>query len=73
MAAELGDVLFCIVNVSRYLDVDPEAALRATNAKFERRFGYVEARLREQGRTPEQASLEEMDKLWDEGKEAEES
>jgi ATP diphosphatase len=69
IAAELGDVLFCIVNVCRYLDVDPEAALRATNAKFERRFGYVETRLREQGRTPEQATLEEMDKLWDEGKE----
>jgi MazG family protein len=68
IAAELGDVLFCIVNVCRYLDVDPEAALRATNAKFERRFGYVEARLREQGRTPEQASLDEMDALWDEGK-----
>lgn len=68
IAAELGDVLFSIVNVCRYLDVDPETALRATNAKFERRFGYVEARLREQGLTPEQASLEEMDKLWDEGK-----
>jgi MazG family protein len=68
MADELGDVLFCIVNVSRYLHVDPEAALRATNAKFERRFGYVEARLKEQGRTPDQATLEEMDRLWDEGK-----
>jgi ATP diphosphatase len=69
IADELGDVLFCIVNVCRYLDVDPEAALRATNAKFERRLGYVEARLREHGRTPDQASLEEMDRLWDEGKE----
>jgi MazG family protein len=68
IAGELGDVLFCVVNVCRYLGVDPEAALRATNAKFERRFGYVEARLREQGRTPEQVSLEEMDRLWDEGK-----
>jgi MazG family protein len=68
IADELGDVLFCVVNVSRYLNVDPEAALRATNAKFERRFGYVEERLREQGRTPDQSSLEEMDRLWDEGK-----
>jgi ATP diphosphatase len=68
IAAELGDVLFCIVNVCRYLGVDPEVALRATNAKFERRFGYVEDRLREQGRTPDQASLEDMDKLWDEAK-----
>ena len=68
LAAELGDVLFCIVNVCRYLQVDPEEALRATNAKFERRFGYVETRLKEQGRTPDQATLEEMDRLWDEGK-----
>jgi MazG family protein len=68
IADELGDVLFCIVNVCRYLHVDPEAALRATNAKFERRFGYVEQRLREQGRTPDQATLEEMDRLWEEGK-----
>ena len=65
---ELGDVLFCIVNVCRYLQVDPETALRATNAKFERRFAYVEQRLREQGRTPDDATLEEMDRLWDEGK-----
>jgi len=68
IADELGDVLFCIVNVCRYLGVDPEGALRATNKKFERRFGHVEARLREQGRTPDQATLEEMDRLWDEGK-----
>lgn len=68
IAAELGDVLFCIVNVCRYLGVDPEESLRTTNAKFERRFGYVEYRLREQGRTPDQATLEEMDRLWDEGK-----
>jgi nucleoside triphosphate diphosphatase len=68
LADELGDVLFCIVNVCRYLKVDPEVALRATNAKFERRFSYVERRLREEGRTPEQATLEEMDRYWDEGK-----
>jgi nucleoside triphosphate diphosphatase len=68
---EAGDLLFSVVNVCRYLKVDPEAALKHANAKFERRFGYVEARLRDQGRTPGDATLEEMDRLWDEGKEAE--
>lgn len=65
---EIGDVLFSVVNVSRYLKVDPEDALRGTNRKFERRFQYVEERLRERGRSPEQATLQEMDGLWDEGK-----
>ncbi|HEX7116741.1 MAG TPA: nucleoside triphosphate pyrophosphohydrolase [Steroidobacter sp.] len=65
---ELGDVLFCLVNVCRYLGVDPEAALRGTNAKFERRFRYIEQRLREQGRTPAQTTLEVMDQLWEEAK-----
>jgi tetrapyrrole methylase family protein/MazG family protein/ATP diphosphatase len=69
IANEMGDVLFCIVNVCRYLQLDPEAALRAANIKFERRFGYVERRLKEQGRTPGEATLQEMDQLWDEGKE----
>jgi MazG family protein len=68
---ELGDVLFCIVNVCRYLKVDPETALRGANVKFERRFGYVERRLREQGRSTSEATLEEMDRLWDEGKKGE--
>jgi ATP diphosphatase len=68
IANELGDVLFCVVNVCRYLQIDPETSLRNTNAKFERRFRYVERRLKEQGRTPEQATLEEMDRLWDEAK-----
>jgi nucleoside triphosphate diphosphatase len=68
---ELGDVLFCVVNVCRYLQIDPETALRGANAKFERRFGYVERRLREQGRSSREATLEEMDRLWDEGKERE--
>lgn len=71
IAKELGDVLFCVVNVCRYLNIDPETTLRGTNAKFERRFGYVERRLAEQGRTPQQATLEEMDALWDEGKKTE--
>ena len=71
IANELGDVLFCVVNVCRYLKIDPETALRGANAKFERRFGYVERRLREQGRSTREATLEEMDRLWDEGKKQE--
>ncbi len=69
--AELGDVLFSIANLGRHLQVDLETALRQTNTKFERRFRYVEARLREQGKTPQQASLAEMDGLWNEAKRAE--
>jgi ATP diphosphatase len=68
LAAEIGDVLFCVVNVCRYLKIDPEAALKNTNASFERRFRYVEQGLHSQGKTPQQATLAEMDRLWDEGK-----
>jgi MazG family protein len=68
VAQEIGDLLFSLVNVCRYLQIDPEAALRSTNAKFERRFGYVEQQLQQQGRSPEEASLEEMDRLWEEAK-----
>lgn len=68
IAAEIGDVLFCLVNVCRYLQIDPETSLRGTNAKFERRFRHVERRLREHGRDLQDASLEEMDALWEEGK-----
>ncbi len=68
LAAEIGDVLFCVVNVCRYLKIDPEAALKNTNASFERRFRYVEQGLRARGKTPQQATLAEMDALWDEGK-----
>ena len=67
IADELGDVLFAVVNVCRYLKVDPETALRNSNGKFERRFRYVERRLKEQG--IEQATLAQMDELWEEGKE----
>ena len=70
---ELGDVLFCMVNICRYLKVDPEGALRKTNRKFERRFRFVEQRLRAQGREPQQASLAEMDAYWDEAKRLENS
>jgi ATP diphosphatase len=71
LASEIGDVLFSIVNIARYAKIDPEAALRKTNAKFERRFRLIEQRLRERGRTPEEASLEEMDAIWNEIKAAE--
>jgi len=65
---EIGDVLFSVVNVCRYLEVDPERALRGANRRFERRFGYVETKLQERGKSPQQASLAEMDELWEEGK-----
>lgn len=68
---ELGDLLFTIVNLARHLDVDAEAALRRTNAKFQRRFRYVESRLEADGRVPESSTLEEMDRLWHEAKDAE--
>lgn len=66
--AELGDVLFVCANLARHLDIDPEDALRETNAKFTRRFGHIEASLAASGRGLEEASLEEMDVLWDEAK-----
>lgn len=68
---EFGDLLFVMANVSRHLRLDPEAALRSANRKFERRFSHIEACLAEQGRTPEGSTLEEMDALWDEAKERE--
>ena len=69
--AELGDVLFVCANIARALEIDPEDALRATNAKFVRRFGHIERRLAERGREPASSSLAEMDALWDEAKDAE--
>ena len=65
---ELGDLLFCVVNLCRHTKVDPEAALRKTNLKFERRFRHVEAVLQAQGRALQDSSLEEMDRYWDEAK-----
>jgi nucleoside triphosphate diphosphatase len=65
---EVGDLLFVVANLARHLSVDPETALRGANAKFERRFAHIEARLGAQGRQPNGASLEEMDALWDEAK-----
>jgi tetrapyrrole methylase family protein/MazG family protein/ATP diphosphatase len=65
---ELGDVLFVVANLARTLEVDPEDSLRYTNAKFARRFRFIEAKLAERGKTPEQSDLTEMDALWDEAK-----
>jgi len=61
--AEVGDLLFAVVNLARHLDADPEAVLRATNAKFERRFGAIERALAARGKTPQDATLSEMDAL----------
>jgi len=68
LEGELGDMLFVLVNLARFVKVDPEQALRKTNAKFRRRFGYIERRLGEQGKSPEAATLAEMDALWEESK-----
>jgi ATP diphosphatase len=68
---EFGDLLFVVANVARHLKIDPEAALRAANLKFTRRFEAIERRLAEDGRTPTQSTLAEMDRLWDEVKAAE--
>ncbi len=65
---ELGDMLFTLVNLARFHKVDPEQALRRTNAKFRARFGYVEQQLKAQGKTLDASSLEEMETLWQEAK-----
>lgn len=65
---EFGDVLFALVNYGRFIGVVPENALRRTLGKFTRRFQYVEASLRKDGRSPQDASLDEMDSLWDDAK-----
>ena len=71
MAAEVGDLLFAVVNLARHLDADPEDVLRGTNLKFERRFAAIERALAARGKTPRDASLAEMDALWNEAKAAE--
>jgi ATP diphosphatase len=70
-AAEVGDLLFAVVNLARHLGADPEDVLRQTNLKFERRFAAIERALAERGKTPQQATLSEMDALWDAAKAAE--
>lgn len=68
VAEELGDLLFACANLARHADVDPETALRGANAKFERRFRRVEALLAARGRAPEDATLDEMERLWEQAK-----
>ncbi len=67
---EMGDLLFVVANLARKLGVEPEDALRGANAKFVRRFGFIEAELARDGRTPDQSDLAEMDGLWDAAKAA---
>ena len=69
--AELGDILFALINAARLYKIRPDNALEQTNLKFMRRFNYVEQKAREQGRALQDMSLEEMDKLWDEAKKTE--
>ena len=68
VAAEVGDLLFAVVNLARHLDADPEGVLRETNLKFERRFAAIEQALAHRGKAPQNASLAEMDELWNEAK-----
>ena len=68
---EIGDLLFVVTNIARRLNVEPEAALKLSNRKFRRRFGHIEASLREQNRKFDQATLEELEELWQESKRSE--
>ena len=68
MEDEVGDLLFVLVNIARYLSLDPESALKKTNRKFKRRFQWMEEQLRSEGRGPGQASIEELEKLWQQAK-----
>jgi nucleoside triphosphate diphosphatase len=72
-ASEVGDLLFAVVNLARHLQADPETVLRQTNLKFERRFAAIERALAARGKAPQDASLAEMDALWNEAKEAEQA
>ncbi len=68
---EVGDLFFVLVNIARYLSLDPESALRKTNRKFRRRFRWMEERLHEAGNTPESASMDELEALWQQAKQQE--
>ena len=68
LAGEVGDLLFVAVNVARYLGIDPETALARSNRKFNRRFRYIESSIKLQGRELKDATLAEMDSLWEEAK-----
>jgi ATP diphosphatase len=73
MEEEVGDLFFVLVNIARYLSLDPESALKKTNRKFKRRFQWMEEQLRASGRTPEQATTEELENLWQQAKTRERS
>jgi uncharacterized protein YabN with tetrapyrrole methylase and pyrophosphatase domain len=73
LEGEVGDLLFVLVNIARYLSLDPESALKKTNRKFKRRFLWMEDQLRTSGRTPQQASMEELESLWRQAKQQEQS
>ena len=66
----MGDLLFVAANIARHLQLDPEAALRAANLKFRRRFRHIEQRLAEIGKTPAESTLDEMDGFWNEARAA---
>jgi MazG family protein len=68
---EVGDLFFVLVNIARYLSLDPESALRKTNRKFKRRFQWMEEQLRANGRGPAQASMDELEELWQQAKQQE--
>ena len=67
--SEGGDVLFAVVNLLRWMDVDPEMALRETNSSFRKRFGYIEEQVAKKGKHVEDVTFEVLDALWDEAKE----
>jgi ATP diphosphatase len=71
MEDEVGDLFFVLVNIARYLSLDPESALRKTNRKFKRRFQWMEERLRASGRGPQQATMDELEELWQQAKKQE--
>lgn len=73
MEEEVGDLLFVLVNIARYLSLDPESALKKTNRKFKRRFQWMEQQLRASGCGPEQATMEELESLWQQAKRLEQS
>jgi uncharacterized protein YabN with tetrapyrrole methylase and pyrophosphatase domain len=70
---ELGDLFFVLVNIARYLSLDSESALKKTNRKFRRRFQWMEAQLAASGRTPQQATMDELESLWQQAKQQEQS
>jgi MazG family protein len=71
LEGEVGDLFFVLVNIARYLSLDPESALRKTNRKFRRRFEWLEQRLHERGTTPESVSMDELESLWQQAKQQE--